>query len=107
MADQGFDIRQVLRYLTGRRWTSRVLATTEHGTHLFEVIGVEGELDGDTVLRLRTILPEVVEDREGDTWGLQSDGTYSQINLETGWVASVANTGYSLADIEREYGLKR
>lgn len=76
MAQQGFDIRQMLRHLSGKRWGSKVLATTEHGTHRFEVIGVEGELGGDTVLRLRTIVPDHIIDGDGDKWHLQEDGRY-------------------------------
>lgn len=108
----GYNIRTLLRYLTGKRWASKVLATTEHGTHTFEVIGVEGQLNGDTILRLRTILPELVHDREGDVWGLQSDGTYSvchedPVTHEVRVAGGTLYTGYSLADIEREYGLKK
>lgn len=104
-------VREFIRFISGRKWNSRILAETEHGNHRFEVIAVEGRFDSDVVLRLKTILPEVVEDREGNKWGLQSDVTFvvCHEDEEGNLVVPLGTsfTGYSLADIEREFGLKR
>lgn len=101
-------VRSLLNLIAGKQWNAPIHAVTEHGSHRFEVVAVEGVLGEPVVLRLKTILPAVVEDKEGDTWGLQSDSTYSVINIEANFVASPGSrySGYSLKDIEREYGLK-